>query len=105
MKRAIFITAIAIAALSSHNAAQAELIKDGIWKISAGDNIDSILQSVLPNDKHRHPRLKKLATRLNKKAFAADGQLIAGKTLRLPGTKMPEQTPANSKKNWPGTHQ
>lgn len=89
---------MAIAALSSHSVAQAELIKDGIWKISAGDNIDSILQSVLPNDKHRHPRLKKLATRLNKKAFAADGQLIAGKTLRLPGTKMPDQTPVNSKK-------
>jgi hypothetical protein len=95
MKKAIFITAVAIAALSSHNAAQAELIKDGIWKISAGDTIDSILQSVLPKDKHRHQRLKNLASRLNKTSFSADGQLIAGKTLRLPGAKMPEQAPAN----------
>lgn len=86
------------AVLGATQPAQAELIKDGVWKIQAGDTLDSVLENVLPNEPQRHQRLKQLALRLNKKAFDEKGQLVAGQLLRLPGARMPATAKADSGK-------
>jgi len=72
---------------------QSALVKDGVWEIEAGDTWLSIMREILPQQSGRHSALIVKAQQLNKHAIAADGSLIVGKSLFLPGTKIPKDIP------------
>lgn len=88
------ISTLIIGGMIFSSAAQAGMIRDGVWQIEEGDQLKAILKTALPDQPLRQKRLQRLSKLLNKQAFDTKGNLVVGQTLRLPGVKMPSNEAA-----------
>lgn len=75
--------------------AVAALVADDLWKVEAGDSVDSILLTLFPDKPHLRTSLQSIVYKLNTTAFdATTGMLKPGSILRVPGAKWVAQAEA-----------